>query len=369
MLHPTFARTVWAIIKKDIVTWFFLPASSLGTVLPALAVLLVEALLASAVGRSPVALVVLDSGRSAQHLAQSIRAADVFRLTETNQAQAQVLFRNLDVVAVITIPADFSRRYQAHEPDPVMVEVDNLNLDFTNDIRRAIPDTITQFYQAQGPSSPISVTVREQDLRRQDVELFQYEVLPAIALLLTIGGLLTSGMATAREWESQTVKELLLSPSSRASLIVGKVLAGFLTTFALGLFVLGVGYILGWTRPEGIYWLSTLLVMALIALLSSGLGVALGALLKRILAVLAVAIVLGLYLFFLSGGITVLAFEPDWLQAIAAFDPLTYGTHALQMAIFYSSSDLLGRDVAVLALSTLAAICLGILAMRRSLLQ
>jgi len=95
MLHPTFARTVWAIIKKDIVTWFFLPASSLGTVLPALAVLLVEALLASAVGRSPVALVVLDSGRSAQHLAQSIRAADVFRLTETNQAQAQVLFLNL----------------------------------------------------------------------------------------------------------------------------------------------------------------------------------------------------------------------------------------------------------------------------------
>ena len=51
------------------------------------------------------------------------------------------------------------------------------------------------------------------------------------------------------------------------------------------------------------------------------------------------------------------------------FDPLTYGTHALQMAIFYSSADLLGRDVAVLALSTLATICLGILAMRRSLLQ
>jgi ABC-type multidrug transport system permease subunit len=150
---------------------------------------------------------------------------------------------------------------------------------------------------------------------------------------------------------------------------VGKVLAGFLTTFALGLFVLGVGYILGWTRPEGIYWLSTLLVMAMIALLSSGLGVALGALLKRILAVLAVAVVLGLYLFFLSGGITVLAFEPVWLQTIAGFDPLTYGVHALQMAIFYSSSDLLGRDVVVLALSTLAAICLGILAMRRSLLQ
>jgi ABC-2 type transport system permease protein len=369
MLHPTFLRTVWAIIKKDVTTWFFQPASSLGTVLPALAVLLVGALLASAVGRSPVALVVLDSGPPAQQLAQSIRGADVFRLTETNPRQALALLKDLDVVAVITIPADFTRRYQAHEPDPVLVEVDNLNLDFTNDVRRAVPDAVTQFYRAQGSSSPIAVTVREQDLRAHDVDLFQYQVLPTIVLLLTIGGVLTSGMATAREWESQTVKELLLSPSSRSSLIVGKVLAGSLTTFALGLVVLGVGYILGWTRPEGVYWLSTLLIMILIALLSSGLGVALGALLKRILAVLAVSIFLGLYLFFLAGGMTVLAFEPDWLQAIAAFDPLTYGTHALQMAIFYSSSDLLGRDVAILALSALAAICLGILAMRRSLLQ
>ena len=62
-----------------------------------------------------------------------------------------------------------------------------------------------------------------------------------------------------------------------------------------------------------------------------------------------------------------LAFEPIWLQNIAAFVPLTYGNHALQMAIFYSSSDQLGRDVAVLGFSALAAVSLGIFAMRRGI--
>ena len=58
-----------------------------------------------------------------------------------------------------------------------------------------------------------------------------------------------------------------------------------------------------------------------------------------------------MFIFFLAGGIGVLAFEPTWLQNIADYSPLTYSVHALQMAVFYSSSDQLGRDVLVLSLS------------------
>jgi hypothetical protein len=46
---------------------------------------------------------------------------------------------------------------------------------------------------------------------------------------------------------------------------------------------------------------------------------------------------------------------------------MTYGTHALQMALFYNSADLLGRDVLVLGLSSLAALGLGIVMVRRSM--
>ena len=44
------------------------------------------------------------------------------------------------VIVVITVPADFTERVERHDPAPILVRVNNLNLDFTNDIRRAVPD-------------------------------------------------------------------------------------------------------------------------------------------------------------------------------------------------------------------------------------
>jgi ABC-2 type transport system permease protein len=85
--------------------------------------------------------------------------------------------------------------------------------------------------------------------------------------------------------------------------------------------------------------------------------------------VIAISINVALYLFFLAGGIGVLAFEPQWLQNIAAFDPLTYSRHAMEMAIFYSSSDLFGLDMAVLAFSALVAVGIGVLSMRRGIVS
>jgi ABC-type polysaccharide/polyol phosphate export permease len=128
-----------------------------------------------------------------------------------------------------------------------------------------------------------------------------------------------------------------------------------------------MGSLLGWVQPVGIYWLSVLLILGLVALFSAGLGVALGALLQRIQSVGSAAIIIALYLFFLTGGTAVLAFDPTWLQTIATYLPLYYGRHALEMALFYQSSDQLGRDVAVLAGSALLTVGLGILAMRRGM--
>jgi ABC-type multidrug transport system permease subunit len=362
-----FFHAIWVILRKDIRVLLRQPANMAATLLPPIAFLLVNALGAAAVGRNPVALVTLDHGAKGQQMAQIIHNADVFRITDATPTQAKVLLNNIDVAAIITIPADFTQRVNAHENAPVNVLVNNLNLDFTNDIRRAVPDAITQYYQAQGEVSPIKVTMQETNLRHHDVEFFQYNVLPTILLLLMISGLINGGLSTAREWESRTVKELLLSPVSRGAIIAGKVLAGFVITFFLGTLVLLLSYALGWTQPEGIYWLSALLTIALVSLFGSGLGVAIGAALRRVQIVIAVSINVAIYLFFLAGGIGVLAFEPLWLQNIAAFVPLTYGRHALEQAVFYSASDQFGLDMAVLALSALAAIGLGIISMRRGI--
>jgi len=366
-IFMNFLRTVWVVLRKDLQVWVRQPATMAATFLPPLGFLLVQALTAVAVGRSPVALVTLDHGPKGVQMQQIFHQADVFRITDTSPEQALKLFNGIQVVAIITIPADFTQRVEAHETSPVDVRVNNLNLDFTNDIRRSVPDAITQFYQAQGESSAIKVTMQAHNLRAQDVQLFQYSVLPTLILLLMISSLVNGGLATAREWETRTVKELLMAPVGRGAIITGKVLAGFATSMLLGVVVFLLCYLLGWVQPVGIYWLTTLLTMALVALLGSGLGVAIGAALQRIQPVIAIGINVSLYLFFLAGGVGVLAFEPQWLQNIAAFIPLTYGRHALEMAVFYSSSDLFGRDMLILVACALAALLLGTLSMRRGI--
>src|SRR5215471_9839979 len=366
-MRPNFLHSIWVIFRKDLSVWLRNRLNIAVSILPVLTILLVNGLFSVAVGRSPVALVTLDHGPKGQEMQQIFHQADLFRITDATPQLAQTLLRNLEVVAVITIPADFTRRVAAHAPSPLEVTVNNLNLDITNDIRRAVPDVITQFYQAQGSQSPIKVTLHEQDLRSRDVSNFQYNVVPMLVLLLLVNGLVNSSTATAREWETRTIKEMLLSPVARSAIITGKVLAGFIATLLLGLLVFGLSAALDWTRPAGWQWVPSLLVLALVALLGTGLGVAFGAAVQRMQAAIPFSTLVAFYLFFLAGGIGILAFEPSWLQTIAAYNPLAYGVHALSLAVFYSSSDQLGRDVLVLSLSALAAIGLGVFFLRRGI--
>src|SRR3984893_15178990 len=206
-----------AIVLKDIAIWLRQPTSIAVTLLPSLGLFVIVSVSASAVGRNPVALVVQDNGPRAQQLATIIEHSDAFNARRVTSDEAERLLKNVDVAAVITIPAGFDAAYAAHRPDPVTIRINNLNLDFTNDLRRSLPAAIATFY-AQQPNSPIAVRVEESDLREQDIGLVQ---------LLTIAGVINAGLATAREWEDCTIQELLLAPMARSSLIVGKLLAGW----------------------------------------------------------------------------------------------------------------------------------------------
>src|SRR5260370_30516926 len=169
----TFLRVVWIVLKKDVRVWLRQPATLAVIFILALGFLLVSALGTAAVGRSRVALVTLDQGSRGIQMQHIFHNAGVFRITDATPEQARQLYNEIQVVAIITIPADFTQRVEAHQQSPIDVEVNNLNLDFTNESRRAGPDAITRFYQAPGSSSPVKVTMREQDLRSRDVELFE----------------------------------------------------------------------------------------------------------------------------------------------------------------------------------------------------
>ena len=367
---------VLAIVRKDIGVWLRQPATIASIVLPAVSLLVILFFFQQAVGRNPVAIVVHDTGPHAQELVKILSDSNAFKIAmiTTAQPNAEQALKQLKVAAVITIPSNFDAAFDSHKPDPVTIHINNLNLDFTNDLRRSLPAAITEFYDDknnhnEGISGPIRIHVKETDSRQQDIELLRFELVPNLVLLLTTAGIINAGAATAREWEDSTIKELLLAPLSKTSLIVGKLLSGWITTLLIAAVVLVIGAASGYLRPEDpIYWISTVAIVLLIALASAGLGVAIGAAARRFQRVTAIGIPLSIDLFFLSGGITVAAFLPVWLQTTAHFVPTFYGTHALEMAIFYNSSEGLVQDVTVLGVTALAATILGVLSLRKSML-
>jgi ABC-2 type transport system permease protein len=367
---------VLAIVRKDIGVWLRQPTTIASTVLPAVSLLVILFFFQQAVGRNPVAMVVQDTGPHAQELVKILSDSDAFKIAmiTTAQQNAEEALKQLKVAAVITIPSNFDAAFNSHKPDPVTIHINNLNLDFTNDLRRSLPAAITEFYanknnNNEAISSPIRIHVKESDSRQQDIELLRFELVPNLVLLLTTAGIINAGAATAREWEDSTIKELLLAPISKTSLIVGKLMSGWITTLLIAAVVLVIGAASGYLRPEDpIYWIPTVAIVLLIALASAGLGVAIGAAARRFQRVTAIGVPLSIDLFFLSGGITVAAFLPVWLQTAAHFVPTFYGTHALEMAIFYNSSEGLVQDIAVLGVTAFASASLGVLALRKMML-
>jgi ABC-type multidrug transport system permease subunit len=359
-------QAIRGIVRKDIGVWLRQPTAVAATLLPAIVLVGVLYIGAAAVGRNPIALVVEDNGPRAQQLVDVLEASDAFNVTPASADEATRDLQTLQVAAVITIPPSFDTAYDNHQADPVSIQINNLNLDFTNDLRRSLPAAITEFYASQ-TNSPIDVQVQETDLRGQDIDLLQFELIPDLVLLLTIAGAINAGLATAREWEDQTIKELLMAPINRSSLIVGKLLAGWVTTLLIAAIILSIGALTGYLRPTASSWPPTLLIVALLALASAGLGVAIGAAARRFQRVSALTIPLAFYLFFLSGGISVAAFLPVWVQTIAHFIPTYYGMHALQMTVFYDSTEDLTRDLLVLVSTAVVTLILGVASLRRRL--
>jgi ABC-2 type transport system permease protein len=118
------------------------------TILPAVAFMIILYFGAQAVGHNPIALVVQDNGPHAQELVNILNESDAFKvsmITSKSEAAEQAL-KHIQVAAVITIPSNFDIAYNAHKADPVTIRINNLNLDFTNDLRRSLPAAISEFY-------------------------------------------------------------------------------------------------------------------------------------------------------------------------------------------------------------------------------
>ncbi len=358
-------RVIWACMKKDIkVALTDRIFVILGVFLPVNFLILFSLFVLSG-GQAPTAVVMNDTGPYAQQFYQSMAGAHSFILQKATASEAHNLIQAGRIVAVVTIPADFDSQVRNNQPVQVGVDINNLNTDFTNDIRRAVPLSITSFYAKAFPNV-VTITPNESDKYRQDTDYIPYLTVSILVIALVVGGLLQSGTSAAREWENATMKELLLSPASRWAVVTGKMLGAVVMSLASVVVVLAVLIFIIGVRP--LHWGAVIGFTLLTLSIFIALGTLLGTLLKQRQAFTGLAFGTAIPLFFISGAFGPIAFDVPAIQVIAKIFPVYYAIVVQQYAFHGFALNTYGLWVNVLILCgyAIGLILLAALVLRRS---
>ncbi len=360
-------RVIWACMKKDIKSALTERVFTIIGIFVPVNVLILLSLFVLSGSSAPTAVVMHDPGHYAQQFYDAMSHAHSFRLQQTSAGEAQDLIQAGKIVAVVTIPADFDARIQQHQPVQVDVQINNLNTDFTNDIRRAIPLSITSFYAKAFPNL-VTVTPRETDLQPQDTDYIPYLTVSILVIGLVLAGILQSGTSAAREWEHETIKELLLSPASRWAMLVGKMSGAFVMSLASVIVVLFVLIVIIGVRPA--HWDEVIGYTLLCLVIFIALGALFGTLLKQRQPVIALSFGTTLPLFFLSGAFGPISFTTPAIQVIAKAFPIYYAIVLQQHAFHNFILNTYGTSTNALILGAyaLGVVILASIFLRRSTL-
>jgi ABC-2 type transport system permease protein len=167
-------------------------------------------------------------------------------------------------------------------------------------------------------------------------------------------------------WDRQFgfLKETLVAPVPRLQIMVGRTLGGATVATLQGTLILAVCIIAGF-RPQLATLPLAFLFMALIAIVFTALGTAIGSTLKDMQGFQLIMNFLVMPIFFLSGALFPLANLPGVLKAATSLDPLSYGVDGLRGALIGVSHFGVVTDAAVLGAVACAFISLGAWAFSR----
>jgi ABC-2 type transport system permease protein len=183
-------------------------------------------------------------------------------------------------------------------------------------------------------------------------------IAPGVIAMTVLFTSIFSGIALLWDRQFGFLKETLVAPVPRITIMIGRTLGGATVAMIQGVLVIVVCLIAGF-RPVNLAAMPLALgFMLLIAVVFGALGTAIGSVLQDMQGFQLIMNFLVLPIFFLSGALFPLANLPKALGIVTSIDPLSYGVDGLRGALAGISHFGPAIDLSVLCI--LAAIFLGI---------
>jgi ABC-2 type transport system permease protein len=167
-----------------------------------------------------------------------------------------------------------------------------------------------------------------------------------------------SGVSVIIDRQYGFLKEILVAPISRPSIVFGKALGISTTALIQGLILLLLSFLVGIQMTPQIF-IPSAVVILLISLGLSGLGLLIASFTDSMEGFNLILSFIVLPIFLLSGALFPVTNLPSWLQVAVYLDPLTYGVDALRAIILKTSVLPLYVDVTVVTLFALVMVLLS----------
>jgi ABC-2 type transport system permease protein len=198
---------------------------------------------------------------------------------------------------------------------------------------------------------------------------YQQYIFPGIIGQTLLFTSMFMGVSVIWDKEFGFMKEILVSPVSRFTIFLGKMIGDRTAALLQGVIVFVFGFLLGIPFNQ-VTFIYALPIMLLITFGLVSLGLIIASFIGSLENFGAIQTFVNLPLFFLSGALFPItgAGTPEWLRVASMFDPLTYGVDALRTTILGSAWTPLQPlyiNIGVVVLFDVAMIAVGTWAFSR----
>ncbi|HLI24272.1 MAG TPA: ABC transporter permease [Acidimicrobiales bacterium] len=163
-----------------------------------------------------------------------------------------------------------------------------------------------------------------------DLRTFIYPGVLAISVLFTA---MFSAASIVWDREFGFLREMLVAPVRRASLVIGKCLGGATVASFQGVIVICIAGLVGVPYDPTLV-LAVLGIQLLLAFTITAFGVMVSARITQMQSFMAITQMLLLPLYFLSGAVFPASNLPTWLYVLNRIDPLTYAVDPMRRVVF-----------------------------------
>lgn len=192
----------------------------------------------------------------------------------------------------------------------------------------------------------------------QGVNYVEY-LIPGILGMAELFSSMLFGLSILWDREFGFLKEIMVTPVSRVSILLGRIAGGSTISLFQALSILLITILFG-LRLAGLYSIPlAILIMIIIAITFFGLGLTIA---SRLRDVHGFSLVMNLVMFpllFLSGAFYPIANLPIWIKIFAYINPLTYGIDALRGVLIGHSSIPILLNLLIISITSFCMVILG----------